>query len=344
MVSDHEVPAEVEWAQSILGNWRACHGYPINTFQATLRTKLGRWGMDAIVGQRLKRTPSILSKLRRYESMRLSQMQDIGGLRAVVKSLVAVRRLEQDYRNSQFDHKLVSDKDYIVQPKDDGYRSVHLVFSYQSARAPSYNGLHIELQVRTRLQHAWATAVETMGTFLGQALKSRQGEGRWLKFFQVVSAAFAHLENTQLVPGYERLSRYGTFDAVADAEGELHVLDKLKGFNVAVEAIAENRQSASYHLVVLDSTERRVQLTSFARTALEQANAAYTEVESRIRQGASLEAVLVSAGSIQSLRRAYPNYFLDSSAFIRKVEQVIREARSERAIARRPRPRQLELF
>lgn len=26
----------------VLSNWRACHGYPINTFQATLRTKLKR--------------------------------------------------------------------------------------------------------------------------------------------------------------------------------------------------------------------------------------------------------------------------------------------------------------
>ena len=28
------------WAYDVLGNWRGCHGYPINTFQATLRSKL----------------------------------------------------------------------------------------------------------------------------------------------------------------------------------------------------------------------------------------------------------------------------------------------------------------
>lgn len=28
------------FAYEILSNWRACHGYPINTFQATLRQKL----------------------------------------------------------------------------------------------------------------------------------------------------------------------------------------------------------------------------------------------------------------------------------------------------------------
>jgi hypothetical protein len=31
---------EQQWAGLVLANWRACHGYPINTFQATLRKKL----------------------------------------------------------------------------------------------------------------------------------------------------------------------------------------------------------------------------------------------------------------------------------------------------------------
>lgn len=30
---------EIVWATDIAGQWRACHAYPINTFQATLRRK-----------------------------------------------------------------------------------------------------------------------------------------------------------------------------------------------------------------------------------------------------------------------------------------------------------------
>jgi putative GTP pyrophosphokinase len=203
--------AERLWAHRVLSNWRACHGYPINTFQATLRLKLKTIDKNAIVAQRLKRAPSAIAKLQRSPTMKLTQMQDIGGLRAVVSSVARVRRLETNYRESAFKHELASSKDYIDKPKSDGYRSIHLVFRYANDRAPFYDGLLLELQFRTRLQHAWATAVETMGTFLGQALKSGQGERPWREFFEVASAALAHVERSPPVPGYANLSQQDVF-------------------------------------------------------------------------------------------------------------------------------------
>lgn len=172
------------WAYDVLSNWRACHNYPINTFQATLRNRLENIDAEATVAQRLKRFPSIVLKLRRFPGMKAARMQDIGGLRAIVKSVNDVRKLETTYRTAtpSFRHKLVSSKDYIAHPKPDGYRSVHLVYRYQNVRTPDINGLLLELQLRSRLQHAWATAVETMGTFLGQALKSGYGDSRWRAF------------------------------------------------------------------------------------------------------------------------------------------------------------------
>lgn len=60
---------EWEWAYGVLANWRACHNYPINTFQATLRSRLKTIDETATVAQRLKRFPSIVLKLRRFEGM-----------------------------------------------------------------------------------------------------------------------------------------------------------------------------------------------------------------------------------------------------------------------------------
>lgn len=81
------------WAFEVVDNWRSCHGYPINTFQATLRQKLKTIDNKALVAQRLKRMPSIISKLKRFQSMQLARMQDLGGLRAVVSSLGKVHEL-----------------------------------------------------------------------------------------------------------------------------------------------------------------------------------------------------------------------------------------------------------
>ena len=59
-------------------------------------------------------------------------------------------------------YKIIKFNDYVENPKDSGYRSIHYVYKY-SSKADKYNGLKIELQIRTKLQHNWATAVETAG-------------------------------------------------------------------------------------------------------------------------------------------------------------------------------------
>lgn len=60
-----------EWSEAnqVLANWRGIHTYPINTFQATLRGKLKQIDPRALVAQRLKRAPSIIAKLQRFEGM-----------------------------------------------------------------------------------------------------------------------------------------------------------------------------------------------------------------------------------------------------------------------------------
>ena len=57
------------------------------------------------------------------------------------------------------------------------------------------------MQLRTKLQHAWAPAVETVGTFIRQALKSSQGEEEWLRFSAFMGTAIALREKQSLVPG-----------------------------------------------------------------------------------------------------------------------------------------------
>lgn len=318
---------ERAWADTVLANWRACHGYPINTFQALLRLRLKDIDKNAIVAQRMKRAPSIVLKLQRFEGMNLARMQDIAGLRAVVSSVARVRKLEALYRNSQFKHQLISSKDYISEPKGDGYRGIHLIYRYSNPLAPSYEGLSLELQMRTRLQHAWATAVETMGTFLGQALKSGQGEQEWRSFFAKASAALAVVEKSPAVPGFENCTANEVYKQVADAENSLHVLDKLNGFAIAADQITTERGQGAYHLVVLDSANRTVQIRPYPIARLEQANIDYAEIEKRTKAGEPIEAVLVSAGPVDALRKAYPNYFLDTQAFVAQIKKVIADVK-----------------
>jgi len=66
-----------------------------------------------------------------------------------------------------------------------------------------------------------------------------------------------------------------------------------------------------------------VQIRPYPIARLDQANIDYAEIEKRTKAGEPVEAVLVSAGPVDALRKAYPNYFLDTQAFVAELTKVI---------------------
>jgi len=310
----------------IANKWRACHAYPINTFQSTLRRKLKSFGQDVFVAQRLKRMPTIIDKLKRFPAMQLTTMQDIGGVRAVLNSVDDVYKLASIYKEkTRFTHELVKENDYIENPRNqDNYRSLHLVYKYKNKQNKNYDGLLLELQIRTRLQHIWATAVETMSTFLGQALKSRQGDEAWIDFFALVSAAFAHEEGTTVASRFFDKSKEEIYDLISSANEELKAIEKMKGYSVAVDVISKDKnKSWSYHLIILNSLQHRVEIKTYDRNDFSRAVKDYANIEKRAVAGEKIEPVLVSAGKLAELRQAYPNFFLNIDDFVKKMEKIV---------------------
>ena len=104
------------------------------------------------------------------------------------------------------------------------------------------------------------------------------------------------------------------------------IADRLKTFGVALH-IAEKssaiERTAGYFLLKLDATAEEVTVTGFKRGELEEASRSYLAVETEIEGKQGQDAVLVSVDSVASLRRAYPNYFLDTSVFIGLVNDTL---------------------
>jgi hypothetical protein len=104
-----EEEREVYGALAIIHNWRAAHAYPLNAIYVTLANKAKRVDGQANAAQRLKRLASILDKLFRSGTMTVSQMQDIGGCRAVVSNCDKLNSLVSSYQSrpikSEFVHK-----------------------------------------------------------------------------------------------------------------------------------------------------------------------------------------------------------------------------------------------
>ena len=327
LVDDNTGAEELESALSSFNDWRALHLYPMNTFQATLRKYVGATDPTGVVAQRLKRAPTIIDKLKnRQKTMRLGTMQDVGGLRAIVRNVQDVRRIEEKYKNSRAKHELKKIYDYVTEPRLSGYRGIHLVYEYRHL-LPDYNGLFIEVQLRTRLQHLWATAVETAGFFFQESLKSSQGNEHRLEFFQMVSALFALKEGGVTSIPFRQFTRKSLIDRLQQFEESHGILNQLNAIQVAsyVKKREQHLANAAYWIIRTRLDPPSIDIHSYTQSQWESANLMYGLLEKYEGQkGNKPQVVLVSTNSVNKLEKAYPNFFLDIRDFVAEVQKLIR--------------------
>jgi ppGpp synthetase/RelA/SpoT-type nucleotidyltranferase len=325
LVNPKATTTDYELALTVVNNWRSSHSYPLNTLQMSLRKRAWQYEGDATVAQRIKRLPSIRHKLDRFPGIALASMQDIGGCRAVFTSVAHVEALVSYYEHeSRMKHALLKKNQYVEAPKTSGYRGVHLIYKYYSDKQRTWNGLRIELQIRSRLQHAWATAVETVGLFTRQALKSSQGEKDWLRFFALMSSVLAAEEGTPTVPGTPA-DKDDLLNELRAQAIKLDVIARLRAFNDALNVTeqvgqrVERRGKWLFLLTLSFDDPSQPQLSVRAYTDPLVATQAYEAVERATADDPAQDVVLVQSGDLTSLRRAYPNYFLDTNAFVESV-------------------------
>lgn len=318
---------ELDSAIKVIDNWRASHAYPLHVFYMYFRNKFSS-RPDVLVVERMKRMESIIRKLQREKHMDLWMMQDLGGCRVILPTVQDVFETATRYRNSRIRHTLKGIHDYIQQPKSSGYRSLHLVYEYHSDKKETYNrNMLIEIQLRTQLQHIWATAVEAMGILAKQSIKSGEGEPCILRFFALISSLFALEEDSPVVPETPEnknilLEELRELSDRHDLSNK--ILKKLRGFRVAIDHEKDtDLDKRGYYVLQLDYSSGTLTISNFSLTDIEMANAMYTQIENNHFQN-QIDAVLVSASSCDVLRKAYPNYFADIGEFVQRVEAYLR--------------------
>lgn len=323
---------EKDKALKILDNWRAIHRYPMHIFKKRLKRVSEKIDKDALAVQRLKRLPSTLKKLQRKyygnkPTMKLSQMQDIAGCRAVMPNVELARKLyKEGYILGDLKHKKVNEKDYISNPKEDGYRSIHLIYKYKSDKGKKdYNGLLVEVQIRSKLQHLWATAIETVDFFTRQAIKSSEGQKEWMDFFKLVSSAFAIVEDTPLVPNTPP-NKKELYSKIKEKERELQVIKVMNGWAKAVKVFAEvskEKPKLQYFLLELDIVGEKLTITGYTKNQEVIAIEDYAKAEKRNQGKKEYDVVLVGVDATNDLKKAYPNYFADTNEFLEHLKKIL---------------------
>lgn len=304
----------------ILHEWRMLHLYPLSKIKFYMEREAVSLNKNALLSSRIKRLPSIVTKLSRFPDMKLNKMQDLGGCRAILNNLDQVYDLVNKIKSCKFSHELVRMDDYMIDVKDSGYRSFHMVYSFQNKKFPSLNGLRIEMQIRTAIQHSWATAVEMVGLFRKESLKSGFGDARWLRFFELVSELFYKVEYEKEPSGsYIKISEELSYLSV-----ELNVFDILAAYNAAVSHIEGSKKyDKGLCIIVVDTVKRNINIKSFENHNHAKAAEAYVESEKYCAENKGCEVAMVSVSSISELKNAYPAYFLDTKTFLNYLSRYV---------------------
>jgi len=175
---------DLRQAIEVVSDYRASVSDPLKKVTVGVRQFVDRESTEVVVGQRLKRLPAIARKLNREPTMRLSQMEDVGGCRAILPGANTevrgvLRRIRKNWDVVGFD-------DYVSTPKSTGYRALHVVVLRDDHR--------IEVQLRTPGQHEWAEAVERASATTGHALKYGEGPTDLLTYFELAAWAIDQQE------------------------------------------------------------------------------------------------------------------------------------------------------
>lgn len=110
---------------------------------------------------RVKSVESIINKARR-KNLPLSldviqeHIRDIAGIRITCSFVSDIYRISEMIQ-AQSDIKVIEVKDYIKQPKPNGYRSLHLVLKIPVFMSDRKIEVYVEMQIRTIAMDFWAS-------------------------------------------------------------------------------------------------------------------------------------------------------------------------------------------
>lgn len=312
-------------------NFREAHNIIIKLF--TIELKKVNFSKQHLTASRNKRIETIISKLCRPEKPKLDRIHDIAGTRIIFENIKSLEDYIDILENTElvnFKEKINEDKNqynYIKNPKSDGYRSIHKVFYYSSnipystLNEKSFNleNKKIELQLRTRLQHIWATTVEiydiinksNIKTGTHNKLETKEG-----LFFKNCSLVFEGIESNDV----EKIKI--NINKIFRDKDLVEIYNRLKGIK-NIKNIQLPKTLGSDEVFILITDLNKGKTTFFTTDPIEKndkqdtflINASYRRLEEKNTKGEYI-LLLLTLGDIKKLKNVYPNYFLNTNKFI----------------------------
>ena len=337
-------------ALDVMDWWRDSHTHALAEAFEVIVNLSASLEPNSYCSKRLKRYESLRKKLLRMPQASLSSLDDIGGCRAVIPNLYQVKNMVEKLENSLGDF---NKNDYLDPPKFDGYRGVHIKTRFGDGDCCR----KIEIQIRTELQHLWATALESVDFCTQQDLKNGYGEEKWKAFFKLLSEHFWFMEcyegiisesiqsppeSTPLSSDNNKLnvtknsgeSPYKAFyryeSAIRENEDERRRVEFIKNYSKSLRVISIFKEFQShFNSETLESLSEsdyflvRLDLNSKQVEILdENSNERFIEQEKLYLNSQRYKTALFSANEKENLLEAYPSFFASNDKFLSILETI----------------------
>ena len=297
-------------SEIIFDDYRKLHLEPLTEITLKLQGWLNEFGKDFYIAQRIKRKPQILRKLQRLH-VRLSQLQDIGGIRVIFEDNTHINDFVSFIKNKIAKGRFFTierEADYRELGRDDsGYRAFHLILSRK--------GIKVELQLRSRIQHNWAERIERTSVIYGYYLKELQGDSRVLEYFKSLSYIFHEIENKRN-PSIDLIDRLEK--KRLECEEIIQSSDKKNIFKSSVNEDffkgminrdANLKQSFHNWMIVFDWNSGAFQNWCVINGKSDEAIKMYVDLEKQYSAEVGYEVVMIGSSDVTAIRKTHSHYF-----------------------------------
>lgn len=302
-----EISLELDY---VFEDYRKNHLEPLTRLTLILQEWLQTYGKEYYIAQRLKRKPQILRKLRRF-SVRLTQLQDIGGCRIIVDKNNDVDTLisflfDKFKENSSF--SIFRSTDYREFGRDDtGYRAYHVVINI--------SGYKIELQIRSKIQHYWSESIERTSVIYGNRLKESEGDSRVISYFKLFSNHLHKIESKLPISSSDeiQLQKMRTIaeTVITEASDEKglggHVNEDI--VKTMADFETQNKEELNNWILVFDWSDGNFVTWDVVGRNTDEATFKYRQYERQFPEEEKYEVVMIGSSDIKSVKQTHSHYF-----------------------------------
>ena len=268
---------------------------------------------QCIVTYRVKRIDTIIEKLRRFREnengeMRLSRMWDIGGCRCILnvenydKLYLLHDAIIKEFESGGAKCKVT---DHIKEPSKSGYTSLHIYVKDKITQKP------IEIQIRNKAQHNWATLVEIVD-LLYESKNKESGDNSPLGHFLYLFSKAKDLSENDFAEMLRIERRMRVFERMS------RVLTR-NYLNIRLQWL---KQKVGGCYFVITANRKKSEIVSYA--TFREAEAAYYE-KYLANSDSNIVLTYLQHPDFEQISMAYSNYVLAMHAFFDDYRAILAE-------------------